>query len=228
MDRRRTASATVALFGQAAWLVPLVVAIFGAIVFLEINVPRMIATLGIASLAYLLIVDAAEDKNGGIVGASLAHALRVLFGSTGEAIVRALLAVVVFVWITNVSVKRTIGRGIAAANGLREQTAKVTAALGKRSGSPTGPAPCVKRCTCLPRAAPGMLCNPPITTAGSASSPIDSSRWTRFAIDRETSRRSPPTSCRSPGEAVHRVDVDAGDHRGLVPVGGRASAVRSR
>jgi len=123
-----TARITVALFGQAAWLVPAVIAIFGAIVFLEINVPRMIATLGAASFAYLLIVDAAEDKRGGAIGGALAQALRALFGGTGEAIVLALLAVVVFVWITNVSVKRTIGRGIAVANGLRERAGRATAA----------------------------------------------------------------------------------------------------
>ena len=134
-----TPSVTVALFGQAAWLVPAVVAIFGAIVFLEINVPRMIATLGAASLAYLLIVDAAEDKHGGIVGSALAQALRALFGTTGAAIVLALLAVVVFVWITNVSVKRTIGRGFAVANGLRRGGARLTAAIGRSAAAPSGP-----------------------------------------------------------------------------------------
>ena len=145
-----TARLTVALFGQAAWLVPVVIAIFGAIVFLEINVPRMIATLGAASFAYLLIVDAAEDKRGGLIGSALAQALRVLFGGTGEAIVLALLAVVVFVWITNVSVKRTIGRGIAVANGLRERAGRASA----RDAAPSGPRS-LREALHLPPARPG-------------------------------------------------------------------------
>jgi S-DNA-T family DNA segregation ATPase FtsK/SpoIIIE len=147
-----TARITVALFGQAAWLVPVVIAIFGAIVFLEINVPRMIATLGAASFAYLLIVDAAEDKRGGLIGSALAQALRALFGGTGEAIVLALLAVLVFVWITNVSVKRTIGRGIAVANGLRERAGRASAA---RDAAPFSGPRTLREALHLPPARPG-------------------------------------------------------------------------
>src|SRR5262249_32243920 len=39
---------TVYAFGAAAWALPLVIAVIGAIVFLEINVPQMIASFGFA------------------------------------------------------------------------------------------------------------------------------------------------------------------------------------
>ena len=44
------------LFGGTAPLFPVLVALLGAIVFLEVNVPRMIAGLGSTALAYFLIV----------------------------------------------------------------------------------------------------------------------------------------------------------------------------
>src|SRR6185437_8125357 len=44
------------LFGGAAPLFPVLVALFGAIVFLEVNVPRMIAGLGTSALVYFLVV----------------------------------------------------------------------------------------------------------------------------------------------------------------------------
>src|SRR5579872_6213038 len=43
------------LFGGVAPLFPVLVALFGAIIFLEINVPRLIVGLGSASLAYFLL-----------------------------------------------------------------------------------------------------------------------------------------------------------------------------
>jgi S-DNA-T family DNA segregation ATPase FtsK/SpoIIIE len=165
-----TSSLTVALFGHAAWLVPVVIAIFGAIVFLEINVPRMIATLGAASFAYLLIIDAAEDKNGGIVGTALASWLRALFGATGEVIVLALLAVLVFVWITNVSVKRTIGRGISVASGLGERAGKLASGLGSAASSASGPRT-LREALHLPAARPGsaLAVAAPVAPAAAAA-----------------------------------------------------------
>src|SRR5579883_1402004 len=53
-----TAHGLWALFGGAAPLFPVLIALFGAIVFLEINVPRMIATLGCTCVAYFLLLDA--------------------------------------------------------------------------------------------------------------------------------------------------------------------------
>jgi len=103
-----------AAFGRAAWLAPLVVALAGAIVFLEINVPQMIATFGIAALLYFAIVDAAFGRRGGAVGTALARGLHALVGDVGSAIVLVLAAIVVTVWITRLSVKRAIGWSIVA------------------------------------------------------------------------------------------------------------------
>ena len=106
-------------FGAAAWLVPLVVALLGGIVFLEINVPRLIAKFGTASLLYFIVFDAAYDRAGGIVGVGLARMLRALLGSSGERVALVVIALALFVWITDVSLKRVIGWCIAAAYRLR-------------------------------------------------------------------------------------------------------------
>ena len=65
-----TAAALSALFGGAAPLFPVLVALFGGIIFLEINVPRMMATLGTAALGYFLLIDASFGHHGGWVGPS--------------------------------------------------------------------------------------------------------------------------------------------------------------
>jgi S-DNA-T family DNA segregation ATPase FtsK/SpoIIIE len=104
-----TAAALSALFGGAAPLFPVLVALFGAIVFLEINVPRMMATLGTAALGYFLLIDAAFGRHGGLVGAGLWSGLQALVGVLGARIVLGLAALLLAVWITNVSVKKVIG-----------------------------------------------------------------------------------------------------------------------
>jgi len=104
-----TAWALHALFGSAAIYLPVLVALIGAIVFLEINVPQMIAVLGGAALGYFLIVCAVYGPMGGIVGFHLWEALRWLFGVVGATIVIVLSALALTVWVTNVSLKRTIG-----------------------------------------------------------------------------------------------------------------------
>ena len=106
-------------FGAASWLVPLVVALLGGIVFLEINVPRLIAKFGGASLLYFIVLDAAYDRSGGAVGTGLARLLRSLLGPSGERVALVVIALVVTVWITNVSVKRVIGWCIANGHRLR-------------------------------------------------------------------------------------------------------------
>ncbi len=98
-----------ALFGSAAIYLPVLVALIGAIVFLEINVPQMIAVLGGAALGYFLIVCAVYGPMGGILGSHLWDALRWLFGQAGATIVIILSALALTVWVTNVSLKRTIG-----------------------------------------------------------------------------------------------------------------------
>src|SRR5579885_276247 len=98
-----------ALFGGAASLFPVLVALFGAIIFLEINVPRMIATLGCASAGYFLIIDAAFGRRGGVLGSALWYGLQALIGTIGARVALVLAALLLAVWITNVSVKKVIG-----------------------------------------------------------------------------------------------------------------------
>ena len=96
------------LFGAASALFPILIAVLGAIVFLEINVPRMIASLGTASLGYFIVVDTAFGSQGGIVGDAISRALRGLVGDLGATIVLTLAAIIIGVAITNVSVKKVI------------------------------------------------------------------------------------------------------------------------
>ncbi|MBV8425247.1 MAG: hypothetical protein JO349_08640, partial [Candidatus Eremiobacteraeota bacterium] len=78
-----TAWALHALFGSAAFYFPILIALVGAIVFLEINVPQTIVSLGGASLGYFLIVCAVYGPLGGFVGSRLSFGLRGLFGEIG-------------------------------------------------------------------------------------------------------------------------------------------------
>ena len=103
-----------ALFGDAAPLFPVLVALIGGIIFLEINVPRMIAGLGSSALAYFLILDAFFGargwKQGGIVGTNIWWALHALVGGVGATIVLSVAALSLTLWLTNASLKKTIGR----------------------------------------------------------------------------------------------------------------------
>ena len=101
------------LFGGGAPLFPVLVALFGAIVFLEINVPKMIAGLGSAALAYFLMLEAglgsAGATRGGVVGGDIWWALTALIGPSGGWIVLALAAVSLTLYLTNASLKKAIG-----------------------------------------------------------------------------------------------------------------------
>jgi DNA segregation ATPase FtsK/SpoIIIE, S-DNA-T family len=107
------------LFGTTAALFPVLIAVIGAIVFLEINVPRMIASLGSASLGYFLVIDTAFGPKGGAVGGAISRALRGLVGDIGATIVLTLAAIIIGVAITNVSVKKLIGWCIVSIAALR-------------------------------------------------------------------------------------------------------------
>jgi DNA segregation ATPase FtsK/SpoIIIE-like protein len=135
-----TAAALHALFGYAAAWFPLLIALLATIVFLEINVPRMIASLGGASCAYFLIVDATFGGNGGWLGRTLDAGLRALVGDVGAVIVLIVAALGVTVWITNVSVKKVIGWSIARIAALRpppaERSAKGADAVAERAPGP--------------------------------------------------------------------------------------------
>ena len=97
------------LFGGAAPLFPVLVALLGGIIFLEINVPRMIATLGGAAAAYFIVIDTAFARRGGYFGSLAWSALAGLVGVAGARIVLAVVAVALAVGITNVSVKKLLG-----------------------------------------------------------------------------------------------------------------------
>ena len=130
-----------ALFGAAAGYFPLLVALFASIVFLEINVPRMIAVLGGAALGYFLIVCAAYGPLGGLLGLSMWNGLRFLLGEVGATIVLIVAALALTVWVTNVSVKRVIGWTILTFAALRAKLRASRPAQPKNQlPAPAGPA----------------------------------------------------------------------------------------
>jgi S-DNA-T family DNA segregation ATPase FtsK/SpoIIIE len=101
------------LFGGAAALFPVLAALFGGIVFLEINVPFMIARLGAAALAYFLMIDASlgsrGNARGGEIGAAIWWSLSTLVGVAGAWIVLSIAALALTLYLTNVSLKKLIG-----------------------------------------------------------------------------------------------------------------------
>jgi S-DNA-T family DNA segregation ATPase FtsK/SpoIIIE len=111
------------LFGGAAPVFPVLVALFGAIVFLEVNVARTIAGPGGTALAYFLLLDAAlgsgGSARGGFVGSQMWWALRALVGTLGAWIVLGLAAVSLALWLSNASLKQLIGRIVVFASQLR-------------------------------------------------------------------------------------------------------------
>lgn len=111
---RETAGELRALFGGAAPLFPVLLALVGGIIFLEINVPRMIATLGSSALAYFLLFDAllgaGGTRRGGIVGSNIWWALHELVGGAGASILLLVALLSLTLWLTGASLKKTIGR----------------------------------------------------------------------------------------------------------------------
>ncbi len=111
-----TASTLRLLFGGGAALFPVLLAVLGAIVFLEVNVPRLVASFGSAALAYFLTFDAALGSGGaapgGFVGAEIWWALHALIGPVGGWIALAIGFLSLTLWLTNASLKRLIGRAI--------------------------------------------------------------------------------------------------------------------
>jgi S-DNA-T family DNA segregation ATPase FtsK/SpoIIIE len=100
-------------FGGGAPLFPVLVGLFGVIIFLEISVPRMIATLGLAALGYFLMIDAIFGstgmKNGGQVGGNIWWALSALLGRAGAWIVLVVGILALTLWLTQASLKKVIG-----------------------------------------------------------------------------------------------------------------------
>jgi S-DNA-T family DNA segregation ATPase FtsK/SpoIIIE len=117
-----TAFALHALFGTAAGLFVVLIALIAAIVFLEINVPRTIATLGGAACAYFLVADVALAEAGhpaGWVGGTLDRGLRALLGDVGVWVLLIAAVLAVTVAITGVSLKKVIGWTVARLAALR-------------------------------------------------------------------------------------------------------------
>ena len=136
-----TAHALHALFGIGAGLFVLLIALVAAIVFLEINVPKMIATLGGAACAYFVAIDAglaAAGRDGGLLGGALAGALRALLGDAGGWIALIVAVLAVTVAITGVSLKRLIGWCLTRLAALRAPAANA-AALAKGALAPPRP-----------------------------------------------------------------------------------------
>ncbi|HZX67537.1 MAG TPA: hypothetical protein VFE70_01580, partial [Candidatus Elarobacter sp.] len=122
-----TAFALHALFGAGAGLFIVLIALVAAIVFLEINVPQMIATLGGAACAYFVVLDlvlAASGHDGGLLGGALDRGLRALLGDAGVWIVVIVAVLAVTVAITGVSLKRVIGWCVARLAALRSSVAQ--------------------------------------------------------------------------------------------------------
>jgi len=117
------------LFGGAAPLFPVLVALLGAIVFLEVNVPRMIAGLGSTALAYFLLIDAmfgaGGPRRGGVVGSTIWWALHALVGNLGAWILLSVALLSLTLWLTNASLKQVIGRVIVFFGGLRPAVPKL-------------------------------------------------------------------------------------------------------
>src|SRR6202048_223122 len=131
-----TAFALHALFGTGAALFVFLIALIAAIVFLEINVPRMIATLGGAACAYFVLTDAAlatAGRDGGRLGGALANGLRALVGDAGTWIVIGVALLAITVAITGVSLKKVIGWVVTSIAALRPPPAARTAPALQRS-----------------------------------------------------------------------------------------------
>ena len=142
-----TAFALHALFGLTAGLFVLLIALVAAIVFLEINVPRMIATLGGAACAYFVLVDAgfaASGRNGGLLGGALERALHALVGDAGTWIVLLVAALAVTVAVTGVSLKKVIGWCVTRIAALRPPERPAPKA-GTKSALATTPRPMRRR-----------------------------------------------------------------------------------
>jgi DNA segregation ATPase FtsK/SpoIIIE-like protein len=128
-------------------------------------VPRMIASLGGATCAYFLIVDAALGSNGGMLGRGLDAGLRALVGDVGVLIVLIVAALGVTVWITNVSVKKVIGWTIAQLAALRPPPSERRARDAGDDERPPGPKS-LREAFHLPAILPRMAASTAVATVG--------------------------------------------------------------
>lgn len=166
-----TAAGLRLLFGAAAGWFPLLIALLATIVFLEINVPRMIATLGGAACLYFLLVDTMYGRNGGLLGRLLDDGLRALVGDVGAVIVLIVVALGITIWITNVSLKKVIGWTVARLAALRPPPRERPA---EALEAPTGPRTLREAFhlpALLPKAPPAPAAVAPVAVAVAAGAP---------------------------------------------------------
>src|ERR1700733_1887340 len=139
-----TAFALHAMFGLAAGPFVMLIALVAAIVFLEINVPKMIATLGGAACAYFVLIDAAvaaSGHDGGMLGGGLYGALHALVGDAGVWVVLLVAVLAITVAITGVSLKKVIGWCVTRLAALRPPAAPPNRARGRKAArAPPRPA----------------------------------------------------------------------------------------
>jgi DNA segregation ATPase FtsK/SpoIIIE, S-DNA-T family len=111
------------LFGGAAALFPVLLLLLGVIVFLEVNVRRIISGFGSTALAYFFILEAAlgaaGPSRGGVVGANMWWALHALLGSPGSWVALAIAALSLTLWLTNLSLKHLFGHTMRIARSVR-------------------------------------------------------------------------------------------------------------
>lgn len=114
------------LLGAAAPLFPALVAVLGAIVFLEISVPRIMASFGSVVFAYFVLIDTAFGsrgvRGGGEIGATIWGFLVFLVGGTGAWIVVGVAALALTLSVTNASLKKIIGWMLLALSRVRMPT----------------------------------------------------------------------------------------------------------
>ncbi len=210
-----TAAGLHALFGYAAGWFPLLIALLATIVFLEINVPRMIATLGGAAVGFFLIVDTMYGTNGGMLGRSLDAGLRALVGDVGAPIVLVIAALGITVWITNVSVKKVIGWSIARVAALRPPPRPVrassraarAAATEERAPGPRSLREAFHLPALLPRAtAPAVA--PAVAEVAPAATPASSAAATTAAVAPAVAATAAVAV--PPAKRVYDVDADDG------------------
>ncbi|GAC1417134.1 MAG: hypothetical protein NVSMB5_07660 [Candidatus Velthaea sp.] len=193
-----TAHGMHALFGNAAGWFPLLIALIGAIVFLEINVPKMIATLGSAALGFFLIGDTALGAHGGVLGRALDGGIKALVGDAGEIVVLVIAALSIAVWITNVSVKKVIGWCIERVAALRPPP-RERSAQAKSAEAPGGPRS-LREAFHLPALLPRAAVQPAAASATSGLAAVPSATITVV---------EPPAA--KPAKPVYDVDEDEDD-----------------
>jgi DNA segregation ATPase FtsK/SpoIIIE-like protein len=101
------------LLGDASPFFPVLIFALGGIVFLEINVPRLIVGFASAAFAYFLMLDAILGSRGaragGEIGTTIWSTLRALVGSVGAWVVLGVIAIALTLYVTNTSLKKIIG-----------------------------------------------------------------------------------------------------------------------